>query len=236
MQPVAQRLEQLQGLGGLALLGRDPHEGAPRRFTERIEREQPARGGRRPVEGAGPQRLRDELRERLLGAVAQPLALHEQPFLECRIADADPVQELAPIEGCGLLERVSGAFGDQPLEFRRIGDHRCGVERDRMAVGQDRGGADIKALPQPAQRMFEAVARLPVAAIAPEQAGQLLAGQLRARGEGKHGQERAILLSGNLKGLILRAARLEASKESQPHGRHRDPPARDAPLGSARRN
>ena len=197
----------------------DAHQGAAGVLAERVELHQPARGSGGPVPGALGERPRHEAGRGLLRPAAQPLALDAQPFLEGGIADADAVEQVAAVERDRRLRRVGGPFGEQPLERGDVHRQRRGIEANRLAIGDERIAVAAQGGAEPRQGVLEAVARVGVAAVAPQQAREPVAGVGGAGGQGEHGQQRPVLLP---RQVARRAVRpnLEAAEQRHRHGRH----------------
>ena len=135
--------------------------------------------------------VREQPRQGLEGQLPQPLALRQQPLLERRVLDSEPLEQVTPIERRRLLEPRGGAPGDQPLEDRDVDLHRTRVDRDGLSVLDEAAGgqgpADLE------QRLAEAVSGSPCGRLAPEQRRQLVT-RLRLAGmEGEVGEERLVL-------------------------------------------
>jgi hypothetical protein len=116
----------------------------------------------------------------------QPVSLRLQPILEASIADADALQQVAGSKRAGPLQRVRRPVAHQPLELGDVDRKRGRIEPDREAVRRQRRRPLSKALPDPRQGMLQAVTRLRLSPIAPQQAGQLVTRLGRSSGQGKN--------------------------------------------------
>src|SRR5262249_21664046 len=106
MQPVAQSFVHFQSLSGPGTFNVGLHERPASALTQRIERQQSARGSSGALTGAGRKGLGNQSRQRLFGTMAEALPFNEQPVLEGGIAQADAVQQIAAIERSRLLESL----------------------------------------------------------------------------------------------------------------------------------
>ncbi len=98
-----------------------------------------------------------------------------------------------------------------------------------MAIGEDGRGIGREGVPQPGQGMLQAVARLTIAPIAPEEARKLVPRLGRPRGEREDGKQRTVLLTGDVNDGALREPRHEMSEEGQLDGRHNPVPGEPTP-------
>src|SRR5437588_12563470 len=117
--------------------------------------------------------MREQLRERLDRELPQPLALGEQPLFERWFTDGEPFEKLAAIQGGGGFERSGCGLGDAPFELDDVTINRSGGERKLSPRPVDR--VIPEGFAEDAERVAQAVARLRLVAIAPEERGQLVA-------------------------------------------------------------
>ena len=154
------------------------------------------RGRSRALGIAAGQRLRHQAAERPLEQLTQAPAFHQQPILEGGIADRDAIEEIALIERGCPRQRPDRAVADQPLEEERVSTLTASrSSSDRLAVGAEHAAAVVaEAAAQPRQRLLQAVARLLVAMLAPQQAGEAVTRMGGAGADRQEGEQGAILL------------------------------------------
>ena len=122
------------------------------------------------------------------GQLAQALALAQQPFLERGLVQGEPGEEVALVEGRGLLQRRRRARLRALLEEHRVDGDRGRIEGhglrvDPQGVHAGQGPADG------GQRLAQARPGLGLAHVAPEQRGELVARVDLAWRQGEIGQE-----------------------------------------------
>ena len=169
-------------------LGIETHERSVHGLLERIEGEEPEgrlHGGLRRAGGA---LLGQEPGEGSQGQLVQALALAQQPFLERGLVQGEPREEVALVEGRGLLQRLDRPRLRALLEDQRIdGDHGRvegdGLRVDAQGVHAGQGSSDGR------QRLAKAGAGLGLAHVAPEQRGELVARVGLSEGQGEIGEE-----------------------------------------------
>ena len=200
----------------------EAHQRPLHRFLQRVEAEQ-ARGdgdGRR--DRAVLNVVREQFRQRLDGQLAQPLALGHQPFLEGRLLHAEPLEQLAAVERPRFGERVGGPHRDQALERgdvdlhrRRHQRNRVGADVEDVAVVRRQGLADRE------QRLPQAVPRLRVRGLSPEERRQLVALVGLPGLDGQIGQQcLGFAARQDHRGSAVPAS-LKATEQVEPEGRHR---------------
>jgi len=160
---------------------------------------------------------------------AQTLALRAQPLFESGVANADAVEQIARREGAGLLQRVRRSGPHQHFELHRIDRETLEPEADGLPVrNQSIGQRCAQSLPHAGERMLEAVARLRIAAIAPQQAGQPVARLGRTLRQGENRQQGPVLLARQIHRLAIGQPKVEDTKQLELRDRHL------APIPSAR--
>ena len=227
MQPIPQSGIELQRLRRLAALAQVPHQRAARVLAQRVERQQPPRRVRRPIPRPAGEQTGEQPRRPVLDQPPQPLALDDEPLLEGRVPHPDPVQQVAAIQRERPLARLHGPRRQQILERRHVDTGRRSVEPDRLPVGDDGGGTlRPERLAQPRQRMLQAVPCPGVVAVAPQQPREPVPGMRRARRQGEHCQQRALLLPRQVPDRAVRRPDLELAEQRHRQGSHPVLPAR----------
>jgi hypothetical protein len=150
------------------------HERAVHGFLERIQGQEPEGRLHGRLGRARRALLGQEPGEGAQGHLVQALVLAEQPLLELGLVQREAGEEVAMVEGRGLLQIGQGARLDALLEDRRIdGDNGRvegnGVRIDAQRVGSGHGAADGR------QSLAKAGAGLGLAHVAPEEGGDLVA-------------------------------------------------------------
>ena len=136
--------------------------------------------------------------------------LGEEPFFEQGLAQAEPREQVALVEGGGLFEALGGALGHAPLERRDVDVHRRGVEGEGRSLDEhDEGLRARHRPPKGREGMAEGVPGLCVARLAPEEGGELVPGVELPEGDGQVGQQRLDLAAGQARCL----ARPQSSPE-----------------------
>jgi hypothetical protein len=192
------------------------HQGAVPGFLERVEGEQPLRGADGALGLAGSGQVGDQPGERLQDELAEALALDEQPGLEGALVDDEALEEVAAVEVGGAGEAVGRAGSEGLLEAEDVHVGRVGAEGDALAVGEERGGEGAA---ESAQGVPEAVLRVGVGALPPQQGRQLVPGVDGAGREREIGEQGLGLLR-ERGGRAPRRPRLEAAEELDLHARH----------------
>ncbi len=120
------------------------------------------------------------------------LAFLPQPVLEGGVADRDPVEKIAAIKRQRGLPTVRIVAGREGAEGDRVHREPLEIEPHRLSVARQRAGAGSReVLAQFRERVFEAVAGLGAAAIAPEERGDPVVPQRSVRGERERRQQPA---------------------------------------------
>jgi hypothetical protein len=165
--------------------------------------------------------VREQFRQRLDGQLAQPLALGHQPFLEGGRRDVESLEELAAVERPRFGERVGGPRRDQALECgdvdlhrRRHHRHRVGADVEDVAVVRRQSLADRE------QRLTQAVPRLCVRGLSPEERRQLVARVGLPRLEREISQQSLGFAARQDHRRFAAPASLEATEQVEPEGRH----------------
>jgi len=214
LQPVGQAFEQLEGLRPLAAIGVHLHQRAAGGLVQRLEGQEASRGGGGPIPPARTEGLHHQFRRGFDRQPAQPLALDQQPVLEGRVADLDAVEEVAAVERDCPFHRLDSRLAQQLLEEPDVDRDAVAIERDRLTIrDQRRRGHGAERSAQAQQGLLKAVARLPVAAVAPEQRCQLLAGERHPGRNSEVSQQGAVLPARQLDALIRAASDAEAAEQ-----------------------
>ena len=136
-------------------------------------------------------------RRRLLDRPRSRWRSTTQPLLEGGVAHADAVEQVAAVERDRRLASpravpVARAARSNAATstLSAAGSSRTDWRSATMAASPSRP----ERCAQPRQGVLEAVARLGVAAVAPQQPREPVPGMRRARRQGEHGQQRALLL------------------------------------------
>ena len=228
LQGIAAELILLQRQRRLALRGVDLHERAVRDLPQGIDARAAGAQRRRLVVRAARHVPIDQPCQRLTRQVAQALPFHQQPFVERRIAEIEAVQQIAAIERRRAREALDRALADQLLELRHIDRNRCPLQAQEVTIGEERRRLHaIERFSQLEDGLLQAVPRLTVAAVTPEQPGQLVARSRLAGWDCQNGEQRALLASGYVD-LPPGGASLEPTEQNELQGSHR----RRARLGS----
>ena len=131
-----------------------------------------------------------------VAASAATLALDQQPILESGVAHRHAVQQIAAVEGNRLLQSRRTAVAQQLFKAADIGVHDRPVQHHALSAGDQRFGRHRReAAAQAQEALLQAVAGLPVAAVAPQQGGQLLAAIGHVGRDREEAQQGAIFLS-----------------------------------------
>jgi hypothetical protein len=189
-------------------------------FLERVEREQSGTDSDRRLD---PPRLavaRKEAAEGLQRELVEPRALGRQPFLERRGRDADAIEQRSVIERHGRLERLGATAADQPLELGDVDRDGGRVQRDRVALRDERGTlARAEHAAQSHEDLAQALACLLVRRVRPQEMHQCVARVGPAGPECEVRQER-LRLADRQRPRPLVDAKQEAAEEPKTHVRH----------------
>ena len=193
---------------------------AVQRLVQRVERQRALerRGGGVAVAPLG----------LLLGEIGQPgdrqimqlAPLEAEPFLEPGFAQPEPVEQRAAIELSCRPQRLQAAVSRRAAQQRDVDLDGRPVERDGVAPRDQQRGAVAGAADR-GQGLIQAVPRLHVAAIAPQQGHQPFALALLARPAGQHREQGLGLAGGQHDRRAVGALRREAAQKSQANSRHR---------------
>ena len=189
-------------------------------FLERVDRQQ-ARGG---MGG----RLRasrlavalDEPAERVDGQLAEPGALYLEPLLEGRRRDVHAVEQRTLVERHGRLERLRGSTAHEPLECGDVEVERPRGQRDRIALREERARIGGERAAQAHHRLAQALPRLALPHVAPEERRERLARVRASRPHREVGEERLGLAGGQGARPVVRAEQ-EPAEELEGEPRHR---------------
>jgi hypothetical protein len=196
------------------------HDRPARRFAQGIERHQPQSQRQRRIVPAGGPVMVDQAFMGIERLFAQMLALGQQPAVEGRGLDIQPVQQLAGIEIDRPLQPFGPALGQCLFETGDIDRARRRMESDgvgfRLKAGAERGGGPA----QDGQGLAQTGARLFVPDILPQQGGKLGPAVACIRPQGEISQKRARLLGRYPQGFPARSDQGEAAKQRQSEGRH----------------
>ena len=136
------------------------------------------------------QGLAEQGRHGRQGPLVQTPALRREPFRQERLARLVAGQQLPAVESHRLLERRPRALIEAALELGDIGHERIARDRDGLGVRHDQHVVVRSQVPaEHGQRLAQAVARLNLVTVAPEQAGELLAAVWATRLQRQVGKE-----------------------------------------------
>ena len=157
------------------------------RLLQGVEREQPQGRPHRLISPAALAVMGEQPGERLERQLAQPLALGEEPLLERWRGPAESLEQVAPIERHGALERLRRALGHRPLERGHIDVGRGRIQDDGVIPGDQARGRHLgQGSPEGTEGLPETRPRRRLRGVGPEQGGELAAGMGL---EGEIGQE-----------------------------------------------
>jgi hypothetical protein len=162
--------------------------------------------------------------QRLEGLLTKPLALGDQPFLEGRLGDREPFQEIAAIQRDGLTQLGDAAHFHEPLESRDVDVQRFGLQPHGLVVDAEPRPGPPQALAQREQGLAQAPAGRRVTRVGPQQRSQLVARMRLPRRGGEIGEQGLRLLPGQVDWRVARGRELEATQQTQSHGRPSKPP------------
>src|SRR5262249_44163796 len=115
------------------------------------------------------------------------------------IADIETVEQVSPVGRDRLCDGFRRSRADQALECRHIDRNLFPIERYALALGDyGRGMEGAERLLEPGDRRLQAVARLLLATVAPQQPSQPIARMPLARRQGQDGEQRALLPPGDI--------------------------------------
>ena len=216
-----------------AELSVEAHHGPVDSLLERIQRRQ---AQRRPECRVGRPRLAlvgQEPRQPLDRQLPQALSLCEEPFLERRLPDSEPGEQVSTVEPSGGVESFRGAFAYAHLEGRDVDLDRRRVQRDRLPVEAESGRLGSgQGLPEGEQGLSETGPGLEVRDLAPEEGSQLVTQMRLARGEGEIGQQRLDFASRKGQDRSRAESSLVATEERENQSLHGTPLGRRVPDGS----
>ncbi len=202
--------------GQSALPGVEAHQGPVHRLLGRVERQQADRRLDGALRGRRPLLAREEPAQAVQPPLPQPLALPGEPLLEGDLFHAEAVEQVAAVQRGRAGERVRGPLAQQALEGRDVDVHGGGVERDRLAFGDQGSGPDR------GERFAKSEERLPQAGpgvllsrLPPEQRRELVARVRLAGAESEVCQQSPGLLPRQRQRLSRREPSLEAPEESE---------------------
>ena len=109
-------------------------------------------------------------------AFTQALTFRQQPFLERRRAQMEAVEQLAAIELARALQRMRRIDGDEALELQYVDADAIFLQANRIGIGAEQSRVlRRQRAAQLTERLAQALTRLGLAAILPEQCGELVA-------------------------------------------------------------
>jgi len=200
-----------------------PHERAMRRLVERIEGEDAPPDLERARDVARVRVPREHARERAAHEAAQTLPLGGHPLLEPGLVEREPVEEIAAVELDPALERVRRPGREAALEARDVGADGGGRQRDGVAPDLEIGGGAVRErAADQEERLPQAVARVAVVDVAPEEGRQLFARVRLAQRDREIREQRLGLALGQHDGRpLVTDARLEPAqhRDRQRNGR-----------------
>ena len=168
--------------------------------------------------------MREQLRQRLKGQLAQPLTLAAQPLLERGLVDCNACQQVTTVEPTRPLEDLRRPARHERLEFGDVDVHRLAVERDRVALQYEgRRRCWHQHLAQPKQRLAQAITRRFLPDAAPQQRRQLPAWVCFSDRYREICEQRLALLHRQGDGPARLQPGLQAPKEGETQPRHRTP-------------
>jgi hypothetical protein len=215
MVPAAQELDAHlilpQGRGAPALPRVELHQAAVRALLQRVQREDAHGGLQCLVRRSRLGLLREQRRERRDGHLAEPRPLVPQPVLEGRLADGDPVEQVAGIHARRFLQRGQRPRRDEPLEGHHVHVDARRIERQRLTLDERVPGLSQGA-PQPEERLAEAMPSVRVVRVRPQERGELVPRVLTARPHAEKGQQRL-----GLPGQRDRRARVDRRTKAAEH-------------------
>ncbi len=98
------------------------------------------------------------------------MPLRREPVVEGRLVDAEPFEQLAPVQRGRFPERLAPALSGPAHEGGDVHVHRVLPQSDQLAVRDERVRRDR--LPQGEEGLAEVVAGVLVGGARPEKAGQ----------------------------------------------------------------
>jgi hypothetical protein len=119
--------------------GVKPHDRDVRGLARGVERQQPEGGGECSVLGPDLELVGERLLTGVERHAPELLTLGQQPLVERRLAEVEPVEQVTAVEAAGRREGVGTAVSDEPSEAHHVHIDTVEVERDRVALdGQAR--------------------------------------------------------------------------------------------------
>ncbi len=159
--------------------------------------------------------------ERIDGKAAEPIALAGDPLLEARLTQPDAFQQVTAVQGHRLHQRGWFAGADETLEAQHVNVDRGHVERDRLVIGHEHGRPRPREPPsQTRQRLAQALSRLRLAAVSPQQGGERRSRRPSAPAEREVREKAAGLAGGDGQGGAGSQRGLEAAEECESESRH----------------
>src|SRR5262252_3175466 len=117
----------------------------------------------------------EEFRESFKRPFTEALALRDEPLLERRFVDAEPFEQITSVKRDGSFERLEGSLGQEPFEADRIHFNGCQIQSNRLAFNEQEWRCGGQCLAKNVYGLSQALSRLLVGRITPEQGGQSVA-------------------------------------------------------------
>ncbi len=210
-----------EGGGAPALAGEEAHERAVRALLQRIEGEQSPRRLDGRLDRATLHLLGQEPRQGLQDQLTETVALGPEPALEGLLVDAQPVEERTFVERDGGSEGGGGPLANQALEARDVHIDGGGVDGDRLRLDDEAGiFCRREDLADTKDGLSEALSRLALADVAPEEGSQAFPRMRAAGPEGEICQEGLRLPSREGERARLQPE-VEAAQEPETQAWHR---------------
>ena len=210
-----------EGGGPPTLAGEKTHERAVRALLKWIEREQSPRSLDGRLGRATLHLLGQEARQGLLDQLTETVALGPEPALEGLLVDAQPVEERAFVERDGGGEGGRGPLANQALEAGDVHIDGGGVDGDRLRLDDEAGiFCRREDLADTKDGLSEALSRLALADVAPEEGSQAFPRVRAAGAEGEICQEGLRLAGGEGERARLQPE-VEAAQEPETQAWHR---------------
>jgi hypothetical protein len=190
-------------------------------LLQRVDAEKLLAGRDRLLGGARFHLTPEELRHRGHRGLPETLACGRQPLVECAGLDGETVEQVPAVKRRGPRELVVRVPGGEPLEREHVDVHGVRLEPDDGRIAGDvvRGRAPQRRADRE-ERLAQAVTRLLVGRVTPEQRGESLARVSLAGRQCEKRQQRLSLLEGQ-DDRAGAHRRLESVEEDEVEARHR---------------
>ena len=163
--------------------------------------------------------MREEPGQAVDRALAQALALREEPLLVGRLLHAQAGEEVAAVARQGVSQPFRRRLAHGPLERRGVYVDARGVQRDGVAIEADQVGQAWR-LPQREENLTQVRPRGGRGQIGPEQSRKLVPRMRRAGRQRQECEERLRLAPGNLDRLASVELGAEAAQQLQDETYH----------------